>query len=73
MIWLDRFEEEKAVLIDENDTVQIVEKNLCPQCKEGDILIWQHGKWVTDQLATQEQRKITEQLLQHLPTGSSKL
>lgn len=66
MIWLDRFEQEKAILIDENNIVQIVEKALCPQCKEGDIVIWQQDRWITDPIATREQRKITQQLLQQL-------
>lgn len=50
---IDRFEENIAVLIDENEAIQHISKELLPQeAKEGDILLFDGETYQLDKDAT---------------------
>ena len=65
---LDRMEEGKAVLLDEENHCLLVPKEqFCPSCQEGDV-VEQNSQniWMTNPEQTAQERKKSEMLLQLL-------
>ena len=64
---IDRFEENFAVLIDENDNIINVLKNMLPsEIKEGDVLAYYDGSYTVNKNKTDMLRKANHDLLNSL-------
>lgn len=59
---IDRFEDGNAVCEKEDRTTILVERALLPpQAGEGDVLIYEDGRYLLDSVATLERRKRMEE------------
>ncbi len=64
---IDRFEENIAVLIDENEAIQHISKELLPQeAKEGDILLFDGETYQLDKDATTARKEEVCSLIDQL-------
>lgn len=67
MYSLDRFEDEKAVLINKHGKSTIIDKALLPkEAKEGDMVYKQDDKYIIDADYTQKRRDIISEKLNKL-------
>ena len=66
MTVIDRFENEYAVLVNENGTFSIPKSKLSPDAAEGDVILIQEGRYVIDKKATAKKRKQIYVKLQRL-------
>ena len=69
MLTVDRFEEDKAVIFDEDKRMIIERNKLSPDVKEGDVvIISDSGIYVPDKSGTEQIRNDNLSLLQKLLT-----
>ncbi len=71
MTVLDRTEQGKAVLLQDDKQALVVEIDcLAPECRQGDVVVLQEdGLWHTDLAATQKEREKSQHLLKQLQQG----
>lgn len=59
MIVIDRFEGSLAVLETDNGNITLSRELLPDTAREGDILVYSGGRYIVDEAATAERRRIT--------------
>lgn len=64
---VDRIEENVAVCEKEDRSFVDIELHLLPtEIKEGDVIVFKHGKWTFDRDATTERRKEISELMKDM-------
>ena len=63
---IDRFEEEYLVLEKETGEIKDVLKDEIPDAKEGDVVIFENGKYTVDKEETEKRKKIIAEKLRKL-------
>ncbi|NLK70660.1 MAG: DUF3006 domain-containing protein [Clostridiales bacterium] len=57
MLVIDRFEGDYAIVEDGNKHIKLEKKNLPPDAKESDVLIFVDGKYIIDKEQTQKNKE----------------
>lgn len=63
---VDRIEGDFAVLESENSAMKDVELNLIEGCSEGDVVIFENGKYRIDEILTMERKTIIAEKMRKL-------
>lgn len=63
---VDRIEGDFAVLENENSSFKDVELNLIEGCREGDVVIFENGKYRVDKVLTMERKTVIAEKMRKL-------
>ena len=63
---VDRIEGDFAILESENSTLKDVEIDCIKGCKEGDVVIFENGKYRIDEMLTMERKAIISEKMRKL-------